>query len=183
MALKIAAFVLPLGFDTFAVAVALGLRGIQPLRPALLFALFETAMPLLGIVAGDYAGRRFDALAVYAGGVILIGIGVHVLRETLEPDKGRSPASLDSLRGMILAGFGISTDELAVGFPLGALRLPPAPVVCAIGVQAFAITAAGIWIGRLIGAEAGRRAARTAGIAAGAAFMMLGCYTIAERIL
>jgi len=38
MVVKIAAFVLPLGLDTFAVAIALGLRTVNPLRPALVFA-------------------------------------------------------------------------------------------------------------------------------------------------
>jgi putative Mn2+ efflux pump MntP len=183
MALKIAAFVLPLGLDTFAAAIALGLQGLRPLKPALLFAFFETGMPLLGIGAGAYAGRRFDALAVYAGGIILIGIGLHVVRETLHPREDRSTMSLESLRGMMLAGFGISTDELAMGFPLGALRLPVGPVVCVIGAQAFAVTAGGVWVGRLIGADAGQRASTAAGIAAGIAFMMLGCYTIAARLL
>ncbi|HEV2282603.1 MAG TPA: manganese efflux pump [bacterium] len=182
MALKMAAFVLPLGFDTFAAAVALGLRGLRPLRPALLFALFETVMPFLGIAAGVYAGRWFDALAVYAGGAILVGIGVNVLRETLDQEE-RSAIPLESPHGMMLAGFGISTDELAMGFPLGALRLPVAPVVCAIGVQAFTVTAAGVWIGRIIGAEAGRQASRIARIAAGIAFILLGGYTIATRLL
>ena len=37
---KTAAFVIPLGFDTLAVAVVLGLRGMRPLRPALTFAFF-----------------------------------------------------------------------------------------------------------------------------------------------
>jgi hypothetical protein len=35
---RIAAFVLPLGLDTLALAVALGLRGMKPLKPAMVFA-------------------------------------------------------------------------------------------------------------------------------------------------
>ena len=48
---RIVAFVLPLGLDTLAIAIALGLQGGErPLRPALLFVVFETTMPLIGIV-------------------------------------------------------------------------------------------------------------------------------------
>jgi len=45
---RIVAFVLPLGLDTLAIAIALGLQGQSPLRPALLFVVFETTMPLIG---------------------------------------------------------------------------------------------------------------------------------------
>lgn len=56
--MTIAALVLPLGLDTLAVALALGLRGMEPLRPALWFTLFETVMPLIGIAAGWRIGAR-----------------------------------------------------------------------------------------------------------------------------
>jgi hypothetical protein len=51
---KIAAFVVPLGFDTLAVAIALGLRGLGPLRAALAFAFFEAVMPLVGLLLGHF---------------------------------------------------------------------------------------------------------------------------------
>lgn len=183
MAFKIAAFVLPLGIDTFAAAVALGLRRIRPLRPAVLFALFETVMPLIGIAAGDYAGRRFAAAAVYAGGAILIGIGTNIFREARGAEEGPAHASLGTLRGTVLAGFGISMDELAAGFPMGAARLPVPTVLAAIGLQAFVVTVAGIWAGRRLGIRAGRRTARAAETAAAAAFILLGMYTIAEQLV
>jgi manganese efflux pump family protein len=183
VALRIAAFVLPLGFDTFAVAVALGLRGLHPLGPALLFSLFETVMPLIGILVGRYVGLRFGTLAVYIGAIILVAIGIHTLRETLGRDKETPSLSFESVRGIFLAGLGISTDEIAMGFPLGALGLPIIAVLTAIAVQAFFVTAAGILVGRRIGMALGRMASRIAGIAAGAAFLFLGIYVLVERIL
>ena len=176
MALKVAAFVVPLGIDTFAVAVVLGLRGVSPLRPALVFACFETAMPLLGIGVGNYVARRWEHVAVYAGAAILVAIGLHVIRETLRDDGAADRMSLASARGIILAGLGVSTDEIAMGFPLGALDLPVGPVLLALGVQTFLATTVGILIGGRISSIAGRRASRTAGVAAGIAFVLLGCY-------
>ena len=183
MGLRIATFVIPLGFDTFAVAVALGLRGLHPLRPALLFALFETAMPLIGILVGRYVGLRFGILAVYIGAIILIGIGIHTLRETLERNKETVSLSFESLRGILLAGLGISTDEIAMGFPLGALGLPIVAVLAAIAVQAFFATVIGILTGHRIGTALGRRTSRIAGLAAGVAFLLLGSYLLVERIV
>jgi len=183
VALRIATFVIPLGFDTFAVAVALGLRGLHPLRPALLFALFETTMPLIGIFVGRYVGLRFGALAVYLGAIILIGIGVHTLRETQADDDEAGSLSFESVRGVLLAGSAISTDEIAIGFPLGALGLPIVFVLTAIAVQAFFATVIGILVGRRIGTVLGRRTSRIAGLAAGVAFLLLGSYLVVERIV
>ena len=48
--LKLIALVLPLGLDTFGVALALGIAGLpadRRVRVALLFASFEAAMPLV----------------------------------------------------------------------------------------------------------------------------------------
>ena len=172
-----------LGFDTFAVAVALGLRGLRPLRPALLFSLFETTMPLIGILVGRYLGFRFGALAIHLGAIILIGLGIHTLRETAKGDDETATLSFESARGASIAGLAISTDEIAVGFPLGALGLPIVPVLAAIALQAFVVTAAGILLGRRIGTAPGIMATRIAGIAAGLTFLLLGMYLLVERIL
>ena len=84
MLLKIAVFVVPLGFDTLAVALALGLRGMRPFRPALTFALFEAVMPLVGLVLGRVVGARFETPAVVFGGIVVLGVAVYMAREALE---------------------------------------------------------------------------------------------------
>src|ERR1700736_235233 len=109
---RIAAFVVPLGFDTLAVALALGLRGIGPWRPALVFAAFETVMPIVGIIVGRFAGDRFAAPAQLVGGLVLIGVGVHAFREALEEGDEAAGLSFGSLRAAAVAGLGISMDEL-----------------------------------------------------------------------
>lgn len=183
VALQIAAFVIPLGIDTLAVAIALGLRGLQPLRPALLFTAFEVTMPLLGIALGRFVGYRFEALAVYLGGVIIILVGLHTLREVLAHDDDTRRFAFGTARGVLAAGLGISTDEIAIGFPLGALRLPIGAVLAAIAVQTVLVTVGGILLGRRIGVALGMRASRIAGIVAGAAFVLLGSFLIVERIV
>jgi len=116
---RIVAFVLPLGLDTLAIAVALGLRGQRPLRPALLFVVFETTMPLIGIVIGRVVGLWFEAGAAYLGGLILLAVGLHMLQEARFRQDAAQGIGLDSRRAIVLAGLGISMDEIAIGFPLG----------------------------------------------------------------
>jgi len=183
---RIVAFVLPLGLDTLAIAIALGLQGQRPgqrpLRPALLFVVFETTMPLIGIVIGRVVGLWFETPAAYLGGLILLVVGLHTVREARDRENEGQRFALDSLRGIILAGLGISMDEIAIGFPLGALRLPIVAVLGAIAIQTFLVTAGGILVGRKISQRLGMQTSRLAGLAAGAAFVLLGSYLILERI-
>ncbi|HKX18446.1 MAG TPA: manganese efflux pump [bacterium] len=182
-ALAIVAFVIPLGFDTLAVSIALGLRGVSPWRPALLFAAFETTMPLAGIALGRHVGARFESLAGYLGAIVVLAVGVHILREASEPGGELRPFSLRGVREVVAAGLGVSTDEIAIGFPLGALRLPVGAVLGAIGVQALLVTAGGIFIGHKIGNRLGEQAVRLSSVIAGSAFILLGAYLIVERVL
>jgi putative Mn2+ efflux pump MntP len=78
MFLKVAAFVIPLGFDTFAVAVLLGLGRMRPLRPAATFTFFEAVMPLVGLLIGRLVGARFETPAVVVGGIVLLGVAIYM---------------------------------------------------------------------------------------------------------
>jgi manganese efflux pump family protein len=130
--LKIAAFVLPLGFDTFAVAVLLGLRGIRPLRPAATLTVFEAVMPLVGLLIGRLVGARFETPAVVVGGIVLLGVAIYMFKEALEQEEEAEKLAFTTLRTAAFAGFGISMDELAIGFPMGTSGLPAPETIGAI---------------------------------------------------
>jgi manganese efflux pump family protein len=183
MLVKLAVFVVPLGIDTFAVAVALGLRSAKPLRPALTFAFFEAVMPLIGLLLGRVAGARFTTPAVVLGGIVLIAVALHLAKETLEARDEAETLSFTSLRTAALAGLGISMDELAIGFPMGTSGLPVPATIGAIAVQTFIVTYLGIAAGTRLGEAFGRRTSRIAGLVAAAAFAMLGIYLIAQRFV
>ncbi len=183
MIVKIAAFVVPLGFDTLAVAIALGLRGLGPLRPAVAFAFFEAMMPLIGLLLGHFVGARFETPAVVAGGIVLLGVAGYMLKEALEDEDQTKNLSFSSLRGAMLAGFGISMDELAIGFPMGTSGLPIPETVGAIAVQAFAVTFVGIIVGKRIGEAFGKRTSKVASLVAAGAFALLGAYLISQRFV
>jgi putative Mn2+ efflux pump MntP len=183
MLAEIAAFVVPLGFDTLAVAVALGLHGLRPLRPALTFTFFEAVMPLIGLLLGRAVGARFETPAVVLGGIVLLAVALYILKEALEENDETGNLSFTSLRTAILAGFGISMDELAIGFPMGTSGLPIRETIGAIAAQAFIVTYLGIVAGTRLGETFGRRTSRIAGLIAAAAFALLGAYLIAQRFL
>ena len=179
MILRLVSFVVPLGFDTLAIALALGVRGGVPMvRVALVFAAFETLMPLIGVTLGHAVDARFSAIARAVGALVLVTLGARELREGLESSQSDESAGLrfDSLRMTLLAGLAISTDELAVGFPLGVSGLPIGLLLGTIGLQTLAITVAGISLGARIGREFGLRASRVAMLVAGIVFIALGIF-------
>lgn len=177
-AIKIGAFIAPLALDTFALAIALGLRAVKPLRPAVVCAIFEGGMPAIGIFLARVVAARYIDVALYLGAAILIVVGIHTWREAAEDEDEAERVTFDSLPSMIAAGFAISVDELAVGFPIGAARLPISTMLPAIAVQAFIVAYVGVLFGRRIG----QRAARTAGLCAGAAFIVLGLWLVIEHL-
>jgi manganese efflux pump family protein len=182
---RIAVFVIPLGFDTFSVAVMLGLHGKRPFQPALTFAFFEAVMPIVGLLLGRLVGARFELPAAVFGGVALLGMAACMLREILEGERegGASKLAFTSVRTTVLAGFGISMDELAIGFPMGVSGLPIPETIAAIALQAFIVTYVGIVAGARFGAAFGRRASKLAAVVAAVAFGVLGVYLIAQRFV
>ena len=180
MVFRILAFVLPLGLDTLAIAVALGLRGFRPLRPALLFATFEGVMPVFGIALARVVQPRFQTSTVVVGGVVLIGLGIHIIQEAVRGEEEVKHVSFNSWKSSLAAGLAISTDELAIGFPLGTSKLPIPMTLMAITVQTVLITAVGVAFGNRVRSGLAVDVSRYAGIAAGVIFAIVGLWLIVE---
>lgn len=183
MIIRLLAFVLPLGLDSFAVAAALGAArpaGIaMRLRVSAIFVAFEAGMPLLGIAAGGGLARAIGPAADYLAGAAVIGVGVWMLLGG-DDDEDRAER-LSGAHGlaMIVLGVSISTDELAIGFSLGLVRLPVVPVIVAIAAQALVASQLGLALGTFVGDRFRERAERLAALA----LIVLGGYLIAERAL
>lgn len=180
---KLLAFVLPLGLDSFAVAAAMGAAGIAGwrarLRISAIFVTFEAGMPLIGLAAGSGLARAIGPVADYvaAAAVIAVGVWILVSRDDEEDRAGRIAGS--SGLAMIALGVSISTDELAIGFSLGLTGLPVVPVIVAIGVLALVASQLGLALGALVSERFREHAEQVAGIA----LIALGCYLIVERAI
>jgi putative Mn2+ efflux pump MntP len=182
--LKLLAFVLPLGLDSFAVAAAIGaVRKTavrERLRISLVFMIFEGGMPLIGLALGSALARGIGPVADYLAAAAVIGIGAWMLLAG-DKDEGDKAGRLATSRGLALVSLGISIsrDELAIGFSIGLTHLPAATVIVAIAVQALVAAQLGLAVGARIGERWRERAERAAGIA----LILLGGYLITEQII
>ena len=182
--LKLLAFVLPLGLDSFAVAAAIGasqaLTGWQRLRISLIFVIFEGGMPLIGLGLGAALARGIGQVADYLAGAAVIAIGAWMLLagDKDEEDKAGRLASSHGL-ALVALGISISLDELAIGFTIGLAHLPVTTVITAIALQAFIAAQLGLAIGAKIGERWRERAEQAAGIA----LILLGAYLLTEQLV
>jgi putative Mn2+ efflux pump MntP len=168
--LKLIALIAPLGFDTLGVAVVLGIAGLPPhkrLQLSLLFAAFETAMPLIGVALGVPLGDAIGGVANYIAAGVIGALGAYLLLARSDESEGERLLSMTQ-RGVWSAmalGASISLDGLAIGFSAGLLHLPIAVMAVAIGVQAFIVTQIGVRIGARVGERMREAAERLAGVA------------------
>jgi putative Mn2+ efflux pump MntP len=181
--LKLLAFVLPLGLDSFAVAAAIGTVQATPARErwriSLVFVVFEGGMPLIGLALGSALARGIGHVADYLAAAAVIGVGAWMLLagDTEEEKADRLAGS----RGLALVALGISIslDELAIGFSIGLTHLPTAAVIVAIALQALVAAQLGLAMGARIGERWRERAEQAAGIA----LILLGGYLVTEQLV
>jgi putative Mn2+ efflux pump MntP len=182
--LRLIAFVLPLGLDSFAVAAALGAACVPAHRPRLrisvLFMAFEAGMPLVGLAVGAPLARAIGATADYLAAAAVVGTGVWMLVAEDSDDEERANR-LVGARGLAVVGLGvgISMDELAIGFSFGLTGVSPPAAIVAIAVQALVASQLGLHLGARV-AERFREAAERL---AGAALVALGLFLLAQRLL
>lgn len=167
--LKITALVLPLGLDTFALSIALGVGKMSPgerLRASVAFTMFEGVMPVVGFFIGAGIGAAIGTASNYVAGAVLGSVAVYMLwpgRD--EESEERRVMLLARARGsgLIVLGLSISLDELAVGIGIGLLGISLPLVVSLIALQAFCAAQIGMRLGARLRSEAGEWAERVAG--------------------
>lgn len=161
-----------LGLSNFAAAVGIGVAGIDArtrLRVGLIFGIFETAMPIIGLLLGHGLAAALGHAAHWIGAGLLIATGTYALVQAVH-GTGRQPgddqpAPADQRTGRTLVtGLALSIDNLAVGFALGAYRVNFAVAAIVIGVVSVALSLLGLELGSRIGTRAGNRGELIGGI-------------------
>ena len=193
-----------LAMDAVAVGMASGMA--EPhmrLRKVLLiagtFALFQFGMPLVGYSCGYAFSAVVERIAPYLSFALLLFIGGKMIFDCVGEMREKQAAAL--LRPMLLPrvrptqaaflgkllaqGVATSLDALAVGVTLLATEmeggLPFHVAVCAviIGVVTFALSFAGVQVGR----KAGDKFADTAGLFGGVVLTLIGIKLLVEGLL
>jgi putative Mn2+ efflux pump MntP len=117
---------LSLGLSNFAASVGIGVSGIDPrtrLRVGVIFGIFETGMPILGLLLGRSLASALGHAAHWIGAALLIATGIYAVVQAIRSNEiqdGKAPAAPAGQRTgrLLITGAALSIDNLAVGFSL-----------------------------------------------------------------
>lgn len=166
-------FGIGLAMDAFSVSLANGLHepDMDQKRSSLIagtFALFQTAMPLIGWVCVHTIVTMFTSFHKYIPWIALLllsYIGGKMLLEGLRGDDEDGGISPVSAGGLVVQGIATSIDALSVGFTIADDPFWMAMTESLIiGVITFFICLAGLHLGRKIGVRISSKASILGGV-------------------
>ena len=140
-----------LGMDAFSISLGMGmyrLRFKQMLNIGLVVGIFHILMPLLGMIAGRFLSEKFDAVASYIGGGLLLILGVQMIWSSLrkESESLITPVGF----GLLLFALSVSLDSFSVGLTLGIYGARTLLVLICFGAGAMLLSWLGLIIGRRV---------------------------------
>lgn len=157
--------------DAFAAAIGKGAAMSRPrlteaLRVGLIFGVVEAITPLIGWLIGSAASSYVAAWDHWIAFVLLLGLGLHMIYESLQPDDAEADAAPNhgSLITLALAGLATSIDAMAVGVGLAFIQVNILLVSAIIGLCTFGMVTLGVMLGRVLGAVIGKRAEMVGGV-------------------
>jgi manganese efflux pump family protein len=161
-----------LGLSNFAAAVGIGVSGIDArtrLRVGVIFGLFETGMPILGLLLGRSLATTLGYAAHWIAAALLIATGGYSVIQALRSPAGhdgQAPARPVGQRTgrLLVTGVALSIDNLAVGFALGTFHVSLALAAIVIGAVSVCMSLIGLELGNRIGARTGERGELVGGL-------------------
>lgn len=160
---------LGLTFDTFAVSVSTGIavnqiRFFQALRVALIFALFQAAMPIIGW----YGAIQIKDLIIdydhWIAAGLLWFLGLKMIKESFNKHEEKEQSNTLVLKTIITLAIATSIDALAVGVSFGFLDVYMPFAIFIIGFTTFLVAMLGMLLGKKAGEIIGKRAEILGGI-------------------
>lgn len=140
-----------LGMDAFSVGLGMGMFRIRPKQICIIgltVGLFHIWMPLLGIICGRFLSERFGTFASYAGGLLLLLLGIQMFISGIRGGEGTTFAPVG--KGLWLFALGVSLDSFSVGLTLGIYGAKTMVTILCFGLAAMILTWSGLLIGRKI---------------------------------
>jgi manganese efflux pump family protein len=154
-----------LGLSNFAAAIGIGVSGIDTrtrLRVGVIFGLFETGMPVVGLLLGHGLATTLGHATRWIGAALLIATGGYAVIQAIRHragggDRAESAPGGARIGRLLITGAALSIDNLAVGFALGTFHVSLALAAIVIGVVSVAMSLIGLELGNRIGVRAGKR--------------------------
>jgi putative Mn2+ efflux pump MntP len=139
---------LAVGMSNFGAAIAVGSAGVDGRTKRWIlgsFLVFETGMPLMGVVLGDLLSRTLGGAGHWLAGLLLLTVGA----ASLLPERRREGVSLVGLtpRRIVFGALVLSLDNLAVGFALVAFGVPLLAAAAVFGVVSVSLALVGFELG------------------------------------
>ena len=137
-----------LSLDNFRVAIVLGTVPFGVKRAAqvaLTFGLWDTVMPLIGLLIGHQVGEAFGGIAEVVGAAALGGYGLYLVISALRHPE---PETVDQPWALFGIPLTLSLDNLLAGASLGLLGLSPWLSASLFGAITAVMSFAGLLIGR-----------------------------------
>jgi manganese efflux pump family protein len=151
---------LSVGLDNFGASTALGVSGVDRnlrLQVALIFGLFEAAMPGVGLLLGHSLSHDLGSASHPLAGAVLGLAGTYVIVTEMFGPKTTYPSPRRSTRHLVLLAAALSIDNLVIGFALGAYHVDLLVAAVTIAVVSVMLSLLGLEIGRRLGTRLGQR--------------------------
>ena len=160
------------GMSNLAAAISIGVAGVDArtrLRVGLVFGVFETGMPILGVLLGEQVAGPLGHAARWVSASLLIAVGGYALLTAVRGHRRHAdggPAGHRPLGSgrLLLSGLALSLDNLVVGFALGTYGTSIITSAIVIGLVSVVLSLAGLELGARIGRLAGDRGEQLAGV-------------------
>ena len=166
------------GLSNLAASIGIGVTGVTAktrLQVSLVFGVFESGMPIVGLLIGQRIASNLGQAVRWPGAILLMVVGafglVRSLRDSRKSATGESPqpaavpaASPSRLGRLLISGFVLSLDNLVVGFALGTYQVDILTGAILIGAVSVAMSLAGLELGGLLGRWAGQRSEQMSGL-------------------
>ncbi|MDD6213961.1 MAG: manganese efflux pump MntP family protein [Firmicutes bacterium] len=173
-----------LAMDAFSVAVTDGIvigrvKARQAIKIGLFFGVFQFFMPCIGFLLGTAFARYIKAFDHWVAFILLVFVGGKMIFEALT-EKDEAEAVKDPLSNKTLTVLAIATsiDALAVGVTFATVEIPLFAAAAIIGVVAFVLSFAGVYIGSKCGNLFGNKAE----IAGGVVLVGIGVKILVEHL-
>jgi putative Mn2+ efflux pump MntP len=146
---------LSVGLGNFAASIAIGLGGISKalrVKIAVVFGLFETGMPILGLIVGHKVSGVLGNNASIIGGSLLVLMGIYLIFSALHStDSKEVKLASQGIGKLLLAGLSLSIDNLVVGFGLGTHHESLWLAAMVIGLTSVVLALLGLELGSRLG--------------------------------